>query len=245
MKPLNQIVDKAWHDYRTLLQLDVPFEEEVERDKLAGRIDHTALKADVQQNQIEQLCAEARAHRFASVCVNPVWVSLCNELLKGSGIPVCTVVGFPLGASTTPVKAEETRQAVSDGATEIDMVINIGFLKDNKLNLVYEDIQTVVEAAHPAHVKVIIEACLLTEKEKVTACVLSKQAGAHFVKTSTGMSIGGATVEDVKLMRQIVGKEMGIKAAGGIRDYETAAAMVAAGATRLGASAGLKIIGAE
>ncbi len=206
-------------------------------------IDHTLLKADASQDQIAQLCYEARTYHFASVCVNPAHVKLAAQLLKDSDVPVCTVVGFPLGATPSTVKAFETQQAIRDGATEIDMVINIGALKSQDYKAVYEDIASVVRAAHAGNalVKVIIEAALLTDEEKVIACQLSKAAGADFVKTSTGFGPGGATVADVTLMRRVVGPTMGIKAAGGVGSYADAQAMIAAGATRIGASAGVRI----
>jgi deoxyribose-phosphate aldolase len=211
---------------------------------LAKTIDHTLLKPDATQDQIAQLCYEARKYGFASVCVNPTWVELCAELLKGSPVKVCTVIGFPLGATAPEVKAFETQTALNQGATEIDMVINIGALKARDLELVAKDIRGVVSTAHAgsAIVKVIIEAVLLTDEEKTIACMLSKEAGADFVKTSTGFASGGATVHDVALMRKAVGPEMGVKAAGGVRTYEDAEAMLKAGATRIGASAGVKII---
>ncbi len=211
---------------------------------LAGMIDHTLLKPDATPEQIAQLCFEARKHGFASVCVNPAWVELCAQLLKGSPVKVCTVIGFPLGASAAEVKAFETKTAVEQGATEIDMVINIGALKARDLDLVAGDIRQVVQTAHGsgAIVKVIIEAALLNDEEKTIACLLSKEAGADFVKTSTGFASGGATVHDVALMRRTVGPEMGVKAAGGVRTFEDAEQMIKAGATRIGASAGVKII---
>jgi deoxyribose-phosphate aldolase len=212
--------------------------------KLTSMIDHTLLKPEATTAQIEQLCAEARRFGFASVCVNPTHVRLCARLLQGSPVRVCTVVGFPLGASLPEVKAYETRQAIRDGATEIDMVVNIGALKDKNADLVARDIAAVVNTAHAsgALVKVIIEAALLTDEEKIAACRLAKAAGAEYVKTSTGFGPGGATVQDVVLMRQTVGPEMGIKAAGGIRTLADAEKMVEAGATRLGASASVKIM---
>jgi deoxyribose-phosphate aldolase len=211
---------------------------------LAGMIDHTLLKPDATQDQIAQLCFEARKYGFASVCVNPTWVELCATLLKGSSVKVCTVIGFPLGATAPEVKAFETGVALDHGATEIDMVINIGALKARDLELVARDIRSVVATAHARGpiVKVIIEAALLTDEEKTIACLLSKEAGADFVKTSTGFASGGATAHDVALMRRAVGPEMGVKAAGGVRTYEDAESMIKAGATRIGASAGVKII---
>ncbi|MCB8943771.1 MAG: deoxyribose-phosphate aldolase [Ardenticatenaceae bacterium] len=211
---------------------------------VAKMIDHTLLKPDASQDQVAQLCYEARKYQFASVCVNPTHVKLSAQLLKGSGVDVCTVVGFPLGATPPTVKAFETQQAIRDGATEIDMVINIGALKSRDYTAVHEDIGAVVRAAHAhnALVKVIIEAALLTDEEKVIASQLSKAAGADYVKTSTGFGPGGATVADVALMRRVVGPEMGVKAAGGVKNYADAQAMIAAGATRIGASAGIKIV---
>lgn len=211
---------------------------------VAAMIDHTLLKPDATRADIEKLCREAAEFRFATVCVNPAWVALAARLLRGSGVGVCSVVGFPLGATTPDVKHYETRRAMFDGATEIDMVINIGALKSGDLKSVECDIAAVVDACREsgAGSKVIIEAALLTDDEKVAACTLSKAAGADFVKTSTGFAAGGATAADVALMRRVVGVEMGVKAAGGVRDLEGLKAMVAAGATRVGASAGVKIV---
>ena len=213
-------------------------------EELAKMIDHTLLKPDATSAQIEQICAEARQYGFASVCVNPTHVRACAEMLKDAQSAVCTVIGFPLGASASVVKSYETDEAIQDGADEIDMVINIGALKDGNDQLVLDDITGVVETAHSKDklVKVIIETCLLTDEEKERACKLAKEANADFVKTSTGFAGGGATVEDVTLMRRVVGAEMGVKASGGVRSYEDAVAMVEAGATRLGASAGVKIM---
>jgi deoxyribose-phosphate aldolase len=211
---------------------------------LAKMIDHTLLKPDATQEQIAQLCFEARKYGFATVCINPTWVELCTKLLQGSAVKVCTVIGFPLGATSPEVKAFETQVALDHGASEIDMVVNVGALKARDLELVAKDIRNVVTAAHAcgAIVKVIIEAILLTDEEKTIACLLSKEAGADYVKTSTGFASGGATVHDVALMRRVVGPEMGVKAAGGVRTYEDAENMIKAGATRIGASAGVKII---
>lgn len=210
-------------------------------------IDHTLLKPDATVEQITKLCREARDYNFASVCVNSCWVRLCAELLRGSGVAVCTVVGFPLGAMIPEAKAYEAEAAIENGATEIDMVINIGALKSKDYRMVAKDLHAVCEVVHEhgALLKVIIEACLLTKEEKVIACLLAKNAGADYVKTSTGFSTGGATVEDVALMRKVVGEEMGVKAAGGIRDKKTAEAMLDAGADRIGASAGIKICSEE
>lgn len=214
---------------------------------VAHMVDHTLLKPDATADQIAQLCYEARKYEFASVCVNPTHVKLCADLLRGTRVKVCTVIGFPLGASSPQVKAFETETALRDGATEIDMVINIGALKAKDLELVVRDIRGVVNRGHTANalVKVIIETSLLTDEEKITACLLSKEAGADFVKTSTGFAGGGATVEDVALMRRVVGEGMGVKASGGVKDYADARSMVEAGATRIGASAGIKIVQGE
>jgi len=214
---------------------------------VARMVDHTLLKPDATPDQIAQLCYEARKYEFASVCVNPTHVRLCADLLRGTAVKVGTVIGFPLGATSPDVKVFETETALRDGATEIDMVINIGALKGGDHTLVAQDIAGVVSMAHAAGalVKVIIETALLTDDEKVTACLLAKEAGADFVKTSTGFSGGGATVEDVALMRRVVGPEMGVKASGGVSDYQAAKNMVKAGATRLGASAGVKIVQGE
>lgn len=208
-------------------------------------IDHTLLKQDSTQEQIDKLLAEAKTYDFASVCVNPTWVSHCAKALSGSDVKVCTVVGFPLGAMTSAAKAFETADAIKNGADEIDMVLNIGALKSGQLELVENDVRAVVEAADGKLVKVIIEACLLTDAEKVTACELSVKAGADFVKTSTGFSTGGATVSDVALMRQTVGPNVGVKAAGGARSLADAKAFIEAGATRIGTSAGIAIIQGE
>jgi len=210
--------------------------------ELARYIDHTLLKPDATREQIVQLCEEARQYKFASVCINPGFVALCSSLLKGSGVKVCTVIGFPLGATTTVAKAMETRDAIANGAEEIDMVINVGALKAGQDELVRRDIQAVVEAAGGFIVKVILETALLTDDEKVRACQLAKAAGADFVKTSTGFGGGGATVHDIALMRRTVGEFMGVKASGGIRDFETAQEMIRAGATRIGASASVSIV---
>jgi len=215
-------------------------------DGLASLIDHTLLKPDATREEVEQLCREAAQFCFASVCVNPNWVSLCRELLRGSGVKVCTVIGFPLGAHLPDIKAYETKRAIEQGAEEVDMVINIGALKSRDYALVEQDIRGVVAAAGGrALVKVILETALLTRDEKVMGSTLAKAAGADFVKTSTGFAGGGATVEDVQLMRETVGPEMGVKASGGVRTKEDAEKMVAAGATRLGASAGVKIVRGE
>jgi deoxyribose-phosphate aldolase len=212
--------------------------------EVARLIDHTLLKPDATAEDIKKLCAEAAEFRFATVCVNPTWVAYCAGLLKGTGVGVCSVVGFPLGATTPDVKQYETRRAIFDGAGEIDMVINVGALKSGDLRLVEQDIEAVTGPCRQQRVvsKVIIEAALLTDEEKVTASTLVKAAGADFVKTSTGFGPGGATLADVILMRRVVGDAMGVKAAGGVRDLAQMQAMVAAGASRVGASAGVRIV---
>src|SRR3954453_7977135 len=211
---------------------------------VAGLIDHTLLRADATKSDIEELCREAAQFGFATVCVNPTWVALASRLLAGSPVGVCSVVGFPLGATTPDVKGYETQRAIFDGAREIDMVINIGALKSGDLRAVECDIEAVTTPCREAGAlsKVIIEAALLTDDEKVTACTLAKAAAADFVKTSTGVGPGGATTADLALMRRVVGEAMGVKAAGGVRDLDGLKTMVAAGATRIGASAGVRIV---
>ncbi|KYH35645.1 deoxyribose-phosphate aldolase 2 [Clostridium tepidiprofundi DSM 19306] len=219
----------------------------MKKQDLARMIDHTVLKADTTEDKIRQICSEAKEYGFASVCINPGYVSLCSELLKDSDVKVCTVIGFPLGATTSEVKAFETENAIKNGADEVDMVINIGKLKDKDYDYVLNDIKAVVNAAKgKALTKVIIETCLLNEEEKIKACELSKQAGADYVKTSTGFSTAGAKAEDIKLMRETVGEKMGVKASGGVRTYDDAVKMIENGATRIGASASIAIVeGAE
>jgi deoxyribose-phosphate aldolase len=211
---------------------------------VAAMIDHTLLKPDATRTDIQALCREAAEYGFATVCVNPTWVGECTRLLRATSVRVCAVVGFPLGATTADAKHYETRRALFDGAREIDMVINIGALKSGDVRLVERDIEAVADPCREAGAlsKVIIEAALLTDDEKVTACTLAKAAGADFVKTSTGFGPGGATARDVALMRRVVGEQMGVKAAGGVRDLQSLQAMVAAGATRIGASAGVRIV---
>jgi deoxyribose-phosphate aldolase len=212
----------------------------------ANLVDHTLLRADAKKEEITKLVEEAKEFNFASVCINPTWVSYASELLKESTVKVCTVIGFPLGANTPEVKAFETKNAIENGADEVDMVINIAALKDNNNELVERDIRAVVEAAKgKALVKVIIETCLLTDEEKVRACELSVKAGADFVKTSTGFSTGGATVEDVALMRKTVGANVGVKASGGVRNLKDLENVVSVGATRIGTSSGVKIVQGE
>ena len=217
--------------------------------ELAKMIDHTILKADATQSDIEKLCEEAKKYNFASVCVNPYWVSLASDLLKNSTVKVCTVIGFPLGATSSESKASETEIAILHGADEVDMVINVGAMKNNKTDIVENDILSVVNSARKTGktqnkniiVKVILETCYLTKDEIKNACLCAKNAGADFVKTSTGFGTGGATVEDVSLMKETVGETMQVKASGGIRDYETAIKMIEAGASRLGTSSGVMI----
>ena len=214
---------------------------------MARYIDHTLLKPEATASDIDQLCREAEQYHFASVCINPTWVKRAAENLRGTSVPVCSVIGFPLGATTPEVKAMEARRALRDGAREVDMVLNIGALKSGHHDLVLKDIEKVVDAAHEvgAICKVILETALLTDEEKVVASALAKQAKADFVKTSTGFGPGGATVYDVALMRETVGPDMGVKASGGVRTTENAEDMIAAGATRIGASAGIEIVGGK
>jgi deoxyribose-phosphate aldolase len=210
---------------------------------IASMIDHTLLKQDATKEQVEKLCAEAKEYSFASVCVNPTWVKTSAELLTGTPVKVCTVIGFPLGASTPETKAFETTDAINNGAGEIDMVLNVGALKSQDLDLVKRDLEAVVNAAKgKAIVKVILENCLLSKEEIKVASKLSKDAGADFVKTSTGFSTGGATFEDVALMREVVGPDLGVKASGGVRSLEDVQKMIEAGATRIGASSGVQIM---
>ncbi len=230
------------HSEDSLILTSVQQDFSFDKGSLARMIDHTLLKPEATKEQILHLCHEAKEYHFATVCVNPCWVRLCVETLQGTDVGICSVVGFPLGANTSCLKTEEAKRAVTDGASEIDMVINIGKLKSGDLAFVRNDIYRVIASATPAHVKVIIEACLLTDEEKVAACVLAKDAGAHFVKTSTGFGKSGATVDDVALMRRVVGQGLGVKAAGGIRDLPTALSMIKAGANRIGASASVAII---
>lgn len=213
------------------------------KNELSKFIDHTVLKAETSEKAVEKVCKEALDYKFASVCINPCNVKLASKLLEGSEVKVCTVIGFPLGANTSKVKAFETEDAIANGAHEVDMVINIGKLKDKDYDYVREDIKAVVNAAKgKALTKVIIETCLLTDEEKVKACELAKEAGADFVKTSTGFSTGGATPDDIKLMRETVGPEMGVKASGGVRNIDDAEAVIKNGATRIGASSSIDIV---
>lgn len=212
-------------------------------EKIAQYIDHTILNADATKEDIQRICEEAKEYNFKTVCIQPYWVKYAKELLEGTDVGVTTVIGFPLGANTTETKVAETKQAVAEGASDVDMVINIGALKSEDYDTVLEDIKAVVDAVDgQAIVKVIIETSLLTKPEKIRASELAKQAGADFVKTSTGFSTGGATLDDVRLMRATVGPKMGVKASGGVRSYEDAVAMIEVGATRIGASSGIKIV---
>ena len=216
------------------------------KKNIAKMIDHTVLKAFSTREDVIKVCKEAKEYGFFSVCINPTHIELAKKELEGSTVKVCTVIGFPLGANTSEVKAFETKDAIAKGAHEVDMVINIGALKDKEYDLVYNDIKAVVDAANKeALVKVIIETCLLTDEEKIIACELSKEAGADFVKTSTGFSTGGATAHDIALMRKTVGPEMGVKASGGVRTTEDAIKVIDAGASRIGASASISIATGE
>jgi len=250
--PYQNVTDKSYYDgLRKILNggasrvsatigvVNVPVD-------VAPYIDHTLLKPDATRSEIEQLCREAIEYKFFSVCINPFWVPLCSKMLRGTGIKVTSVVGFPLGATDSRTKAFETRNAIEKGASEIDMVINIGALKSGDKGAVEEDIRSVVRAARATTtVKVILETCLLTDEEKILGCEIAKKAGADFVKTSTGFSKGGATAHDIALMRRVVGPKMGIKAAGGIRSFEDARLLIQTGATRLGTSASIKIVTGE
>jgi deoxyribose-phosphate aldolase len=218
--------------------------EHLSDQRVARMIDHTLLKAEATEDDVRKLCSEAKEYEFASVCINPCYVKLCSELLRGTKVKVCTVIGFPLGANTTEAKRKEAEIAIENGAQEVDMVINIGMLKQGKYDYIFNDINQVVLAAKRSRVvsKVIIETALLTDEEKIKACLISKEAKADFVKTSTGFSKGGATASDVALMKYVVGSSVGVKASGGIRSREDAEAMIASGADRIGASASVKIV---
>jgi deoxyribose-phosphate aldolase len=212
--------------------------------ELARMIDHTLLKPEATKQEVEKLCAEAKQYRFASVCINPSYVKICAQLLRETDVKVCTVIGFPLGATSSPAKSFETEQAIKDGAREVDMVINVGLLKSGEYQIVEDDILAVVSTAHKYNVltKVIIETGLLSDEEKVKACAIAKRAGADFVKTSTGFAKGGATAGDIALMRRVVGPDLGVKASGGVRSQEQARELIASGADRIGASASVKIV---
>jgi deoxyribose-phosphate aldolase len=245
--PSNSLVERVQIKVQQILAEPIrpaPPLERIDADELALKIDHTLLKPEATADQIASLCQEAIAYHFAAVCVHPTYAALCRDLLQGTKVKVATVAGFPLGATLPEVKAYEAQRSIAAGAGEVDMVLNVGALKSRNYELVVQDVGAVAQACHArsAVLKVIIEAALLTDEEKVVACLLAQDAGADYVKTSTGFGPGGATVEDVALMRRTVGPEMGIKAAGGIRTYADALAMVGAGATRIGASAGVKIV---
>lgn len=249
LEALDRIIEDSRRHLSDSLSIDLPEIETKTRQPLQDLphslptcIDHTLLKPEARQDEIRRLCEEAVEHRFASVCVYPCRVRQCVDLLHGTGVKVCSVVGFPSGAVWSQTKAEEARHLVFLGASEIDMVINIGLLKDRAFQEVFIDIRGVVESADDACVKTIIETSLLSQEEKVLACLIAYAAGADFVKTSTGMAGGGATVGDVMLMRRVVGSAMGVKAAGGIRDTHTALSMIEAGANRIGASSGVEIV---
>ena len=240
-------IDKILHEFLEREVASISERIGIQESKninIAGKIDHTILKPEASPSEINTLCEEALKYNFASVCVNPSYVTQCYGLLKGSKVKVCTVIGFPLGATTTETKVFEAVQAIKNGAGEVDMVINIGMLKVRKYDYFYNDIKSVVSAAkeNNAIIKVIIETCLLTDSEKVIACLICKEAGADFVKTSTGFSSGGANANDVALMKYIVGKDLGVKASGGIRSKLDAEIMIASGADRIGTSSGVKIV---
>lgn len=240
-------VEKIFNDFKEFQKSKTTPDTKFSVKEIAGMIDHTLLKPDAQWSEIKQLCNEAVNNNFASVCVNPSNVEACFNIIKSSTIKVCTVIGFPLGATTTVSKFSEAEEAIKNGAEELDMVINIGRLKDEDYDYVYNDIKTIADLSkkHLCISKVIIETCLLSDEEKIAVCLLAKEAGADFVKTSTGFSKSGATEYDVSLMKFIVGDKMQVKASGGIRFYDDAIKMINAGATRLGASAGIKIIAGE
>jgi len=240
-------VKEILNDISELEKLKKSSEVKLSSQDLAGMIDHTLLKPDATISEIKQLCEEAIQNNFASVCVNPNYVETCFEIIKSSNVKVCTVIGFPLGATTTESKFHEAEEAIKNGAEELDMVVNIGRLKDKDYEFVFNDIKSIADLSsrHLCTSKVILETCLLSDEEKVIACLLSKEAGAKFVKTSTGFSKSGATVRDVVLMKFVVGDKLKVKASGGIRSYEDAMKMINAGATKLGASAGIKIIAGQ
>lgn len=215
------------------------------KKEIGGYIDHTLLNPDATRDDIVQLCEEAVEYGFAAVCINPSWVSLCDELLSGTGVKVCTVIGFPLGATTTSTKVQEAKEAIANGADEVDMVINIGALKGGDYEYVKKDIQAVKEAVGNHVVKVILETGLLSDRQIVKASRLCKETGADFVKTSTGFGPGGAKMNDIALMRRVVGSELGVKASGGVHTFEEAMDMISAGANRIGASAGVSIVSGE
>jgi len=237
-------VKKVLNDFSEFEKSKIISELKLSTQDLAGMIDHTLLKPDAALSEIKQLCEEAVQNNFASVCVNPSYVETCFNLIKSSNVKVCAVIGFPLGATTTLAKFRESEEAIKNGAEELDMVLNIGRLKDKDFDFVYNDLKSIADLSrkHLCVSKVILETCLLNDEEKVAACILAKEAGLNFVKTSTGFSKGGATIHDVALMKFVVGDKLQVKASGGIRSYDDAIGMINAGATRLGASAGVKII---
>jgi len=241
------IIKKILNDFSEFEKKKKLSELKLSSQDLAGMIDHTLLKPDATISEINQLCEEAIQYNFASVCVNPFYVDTCFNLIKSSNVKVCTVIGFPLGATTTQSKFHEAEEAIKNGAEELDMVINVGKLKDGDCNFVFNDIKSIADLSkrHLCTSKLILETCLLTDEEKVAACLLAKEAGINFVKTSTGFSRSGATIHDVSLMKFVVGDKLQVKASGGIRSYEDAIAIINAGATRLGASAGVKIIAGQ
>ena len=241
MKDLNELLTLTQQYQQQLPPFEVAYKMPI-KGEIAGWIDHTILKAEATENQVRVLCEEARANKFAAVCINPAYVPLCDQLLKDSEVKICTVIGFPLGANPTEIKVAETDYCVSHGANEVDLVINIGAMRSGNYQLVYDEIVEVRKAAKSALVKVIFENCYLGDKEKILACLMCKEAGVEFVKTSTGFGTSGATVEDVRLMRSVVGSAMGVKAAGGIRTYADALKMVEAGADRIGTSASVAIM---
>lgn len=240
-------VKKILDDFNVYEKSSKPNQVNLDVKDLAAMIDHTLLKPEATISEIKQLCEEAMQYNFASVCVNPSYVAACFDLVKSSNVKVCTVIGFPLGATTTQSKFSEAEEAIKNGAEELDIVLNIGRLKDEEYDFVYNDLKSIADLSkkHLCTSKVILETCLLTDEEKIAACLLAKEAGLNFVKTSTGFSKGGATTYDVSLMKFIVGDKLKVKASGGIRSYEDAIAMTNAGATRLGASAGVKIIAGQ
>lgn len=240
---IKQIMD----DFNVYEKSSKPTQINLDAKELAAMIDHTLLKPEATISEIKQLCEEAMQYNFASVCVNPSYVATCFDLIKSSNVKVCTVIGFPLGVTTTQSKFLEAEEAIKNGAEELDMVLNIGRLKDEEYDFVYNDLKSIADLSkkHLCTSKVILETCLLNDEEKIAACLLAKEAGLNFVKTSTGFSKGGATTHDVSLMKFVVGDKLKVKASGGIRSYEDAIAMINAGATRLGASAGVKIIAGQ
>lgn len=243
----NGNVNKILNDFLELEKENRIYDSKLSTKEIAGMIDHTLLKPEAVLSEIKQLCEEAMQYNFASVCVNPSYVPACFEIVKSSNVKVCTVIGFPLGATTTQSKFIEAEEAIKNGAEELDMVINIGRLKDKDYDFVFNDLKIISELSrkHLCTSKVILETCLLTDEEKVAVCLLAKEAGLDFVKTSTGFSKGGATIHDVALMKFVIGDKLKVKASGGIRSYDDAIAMINAGASRLGASAGVKIISGQ